>query len=101
MKSTKNLILKELQIIPGVGKSIAEDLWNLGIRSVSDLKRKNPETMYVQSCKLAGTKIDRCLLYVYRCAVCFANEKRLDKELLKWWNWTDEKVGKRKRRVRL
>lgn len=36
-------IMKELQVIPGVGKKTAEDLWELGIRSVEDLREKDPE----------------------------------------------------------
>ena len=84
---TKQTSLKELQQIPGVGKSIAQDLYDLGIRSIADLKSKNPEKMYDQLCTLRGTHIDRCVLYVFRCAVYFASEKNHDPELLKWWNW--------------
>jgi hypothetical protein len=80
---------KELQIIPGVGKSIAGDLMALGICSIADLRGKNPDELYVQSCRLQGKTIDRCLLYVYRCAVYFATESAHDPELLKWWNWKD------------
>ncbi|PKN03330.1 pathogenicity locus [Candidatus Dependentiae bacterium HGW-Dependentiae-1] len=83
--------LKELQQIPGVGPSIAQDLWELGIRSIHDLKKQNPETMYLQSCALRGQHIDRCLLYVFRCAVYYASEKNHDPELLKWWHWKDPK----------
>jgi hypothetical protein len=83
--------LKELQKIPGVGPSIAQDLYNLGIRSVADLKNKNPEIMYVQLCRQMGQPVDRCMLYVFRCAVYFASHTRHDMELLKWWNWKDSK----------
>ena len=72
--------------IPGVGKSIAEDLRNIGIRSVSDLKGKNPEVIYEHSNRHEGALQDRCLLYVFRCAVYFAEGGR-DPEKLKWWNW--------------
>ena len=58
--------LKQLQTIPGVGKSIAVDLWNIDIKTIDDLKGKSPEKMYEQSNKLAGTVQDRCLLYVFR-----------------------------------
>jgi predicted RecB family nuclease len=34
---TKEQAIKELTIIPGVGKSLATDLWNIGISSISDL----------------------------------------------------------------
>lgn len=86
----KSKVLKELQVIPGIGKSCALDLWNLGIRKVSDLKGKNPKTLYNRSNKLVGIKQDPCLLYVFRCAVYFASEKRLVKEKLNWWYWKDK-----------
>ncbi|MBM2814721.1 MAG: Pathogenicity locus [Ignavibacteria bacterium] len=83
----KNEILKQFQIIPGVGKSIAVDLWDLGYRSVAEIKNESPEKMYEKSCELEGVRIDRCLLYVYKCAVYFASNSVHDPELLKWWNW--------------
>lgn len=79
--------LKELRKIPGVGKSIAEDLWSLDIRSVADLQGRDPEALYHQLCALQGAQIDRCMLYVFRCAVYYASNTRHDPELLKWWNW--------------
>ena len=89
MLTEEQKILKELQVIPGVGKSIARDLYDLGIRKVADLKERDPEQMYLHSCEQVGMQIDRCLLYVYRCAVYFASEPEHDPELLKWWNWKD------------
>jgi predicted flap endonuclease-1-like 5' DNA nuclease len=77
-----------LTVIPGVGKSIAKDLNNIGITSVKDLKRKNPEALYELSNKYAGITQDRCLLYELRCAVYFANGGR-NPAKLKWWNWKD------------
>ncbi len=81
--------LKELMTIPGVGSSIARDLLDIGINSVSDLKNKNPEVLYNKSNIKAGVVQDHCLLYVFRCAVYFANTKKHDPEKLKWWNWKD------------
>ncbi len=83
--------LKELMRIPGVGKSIANDLLNIGITSVSDLKGKDPEKLYMKSNKIAGVVQDRCLLYVFRCAVYYADNTRHEPEKLKWWNWKDKK----------
>lgn len=82
---------KDLQTIPGVGKSIAQDLMDLGINYVGDLKNLDPEDLYENLCLLRGQRIDRCLLYVFRCAVYFATEKQHDPQLLKWWNWKDDK----------
>lgn len=87
----KALSIKELKTIPGVGKSIAEDLWNINIRHISDLKRKNPQNLYELSNEQAGCVQDRCLLYVFRCAVYYAEtpDSERDPEKLKWWNWKD------------
>lgn len=81
--------LKELQKIPGVGKSTALDFWNIGIKKISDLKNKNPEELYTKICAKEGKIIDRCALYICRSAIYFAQNKKHDPEKLKWWNWKD------------
>ena len=75
--------------IPGVGASIAANLNLLGIREVADLRGRNPESLYSALCRETGQHVDRCVLYVFRCAVYFASESKHDPELLKWWNWKD------------
>ena len=87
----KSVSRDELQKIPGIGKSISRNLRNIGILSVSDLKGKNPEKLYELSNLFEGARQDRCLLYVFRCAVYFAGHKDPDPEKLKWWNWKDRK----------
>jgi hypothetical protein len=82
---------KGLQVIPSIGPSMAVDLIDLGYRSVSDLKGEDPEAMYARLCRLRGRPVDRCVLYVFRCAVYFAGTKNPEPELLKWWNWKDKK----------
>ena len=77
----------DLQSIPGVGQSIALDLAELGYHRVSDLRGQDAEAMYETICTRRGVRQDRCLLYVFRCAVYYAGRKRHDPELLKWWNW--------------
>ena len=89
----RSSIIKELTRIPGVGKSIATDLYNIGIRCIEDLEGKDPEQLYNDSNRFVGCVQDRCLLYVFRCAVYFAvtPKARQDTEMLKWWNWKDRK----------
>lgn len=79
----------DLQSIPGVGPSIAQDLRDLGIGRVADLKGRDPEEMYDRICLQRGVHQDRCLLYVFRCAVYFAGTPRPNAQKLKWWNWKD------------
>lgn len=82
---------KLLRTIPGVGPAMARDLWDLGIRTLSDLAVRDPEDMYERLRLMAGGKMDRCVLYVFREAVYFAKTppERRDPAKLKWWNWKD------------
>ncbi|PCJ23718.1 MAG: pathogenicity locus [SAR86 cluster bacterium] len=82
---------KEFQIIPGVGKSLSKDFVDLGYKKVNDLKGESPEAMYKNLIALRGSHIDRCVLYVFRCAVYFASNSVHEAESLKWWNWKDGK----------
>lgn len=89
MAVTKEEAIKDLRQIPGVGVSIANDLWNIGIKSVSQLKGQDPHKLYDASNRYANTIQDRCLLYVFRCAVYYAETPpaKRDPGKLKWWNW--------------
>jgi hypothetical protein len=91
--------LADLQRIPGIGPSIAQDIYDLGIRRVSALRNRNPQQLYDKLIKLRGVHQDRCVLYTFRCAVYFATETDHDPELLKWWNWQDEKTAKPAKRA--
>lgn len=82
---------KEFQTIPGVGKSLSKDFIDLGYQKVNELKDENPEIMYQNLMDLRGHHIDRCVLYVFRCAVYFASHSIHEPESLKWWNWKDGK----------
>jgi hypothetical protein len=90
MKKPK--ISSELTQIPYVGNSIANDFKNIGITKISDLAGKNPEELYFQICSAQGYQVDRCVLYVCRSSVYFAENQKPDPEKLKWWNWKDKKV---------
>jgi hypothetical protein len=82
-------VSKELQQIPGIGPSIAQDLLDIGVSKVTGLKGQDPQRLYDRICDHQGAVIDRCLLYTMRCAVYYASNKRHDPEKLKWWNWKD------------
>jgi hypothetical protein len=81
--------LRDFRRIPGVGRSIAIDLWDLGYRSVDELRGQDPEAMYARFNLFRGMVVDRCMLYVMRCAVYFASNDEHDPELLKWWSWKE------------
>jgi hypothetical protein len=77
----------ELRQLPAVGPRIAADLRRLGVRSVKDLARRDPERLYRRLCEISGVRQDPCVLYTFRCAVYAARTERPQAELLKWWNW--------------
>ncbi|HUS72521.1 MAG TPA: helix-hairpin-helix domain-containing protein [Sedimentisphaerales bacterium] len=83
--------LKDLEQIPGVGKSIARDLRDIGISSVDELKGKEAEKLYKKMCNFKASPVDRCMLYALRCAVYYASNTEHDANLLKWWNWKDKR----------
>ena len=62
---------------------------HVGYTTIKSLKDANPAQMYEKECLIRGQHIDRCQLYVYRCAVYFASTENPEPEKLKWWYWKD------------
>jgi nucleotidyltransferase/DNA polymerase involved in DNA repair len=79
----------DLKSVPGIGPRIAADLRSIGIFKSDDLKGRDPEQLYRALEERVGHRVDRCVLYVFRCAVYFASNERHDPERLKWWHWKD------------
>jgi len=86
----KQVAAKQLEQIPGVGKNIAQHMRNIGINSVDDLKDQKAEQLYQKLCDFKASPVDRCMLYVFRSAIYYAENSTHDPNLLKWWNWKDE-----------
>ena len=81
-----------LQALPGIGPSLARCLRDLGFREPADLHGGDPERMFMDLCELRGERIDRCVLYTFRCAVYAVTPGEKDPEMLKWWNWKERKL---------
>lgn len=82
------ILTDKLDSLPGIGKSLAEDLVHLGYLKVPDLVGQNPEQMYERFMALEGQHVDRCVLYTFRCAVYVAEGGRGPEKML-WWKWKD------------
>lgn len=89
----KTAILKKFQTIPSIGKACALDLWNIGLRTVADLKGQNPAALYHKLNTVTGVQHDICMLYTFRCAVYYASEEKPEREKLKWWYWKDKQYN--------
>lgn len=85
----KKTAKSELMTIPGVGPAMTADFHLLGIHKVAELKRRDPQQLYDELCRLTKQKQDRCVLYVFRCAIYFASHTKHEPEKLLWWNWKD------------
>ncbi len=95
MKAPKNtsgagLPTGDLKNIPGIGKKMEQHLKNIGIHRIEDLNGKDPEELYGQDCLKKGFQEDRCALYVYRCAVYYAEHEQHEEEKLNWWYWKEK-----------
>jgi hypothetical protein len=86
----------EFTSLPGVGPSIAADLRLLGVRSIADLARRDPQRLYDELCARTRSHQDRCVLYVFRCAVYAARTPKPDTRLMKWWAWKDRELPRRR-----
>lgn len=91
MKKSEGVQRSDLKRIPGVGKNMECHLNDIGINCIEDLKGKDPEELYRLDCIKKGYRDDPCVLYVYRCAVYFAEHEQHEAEKLKWWYWKDKK----------
>ena len=89
-EESADTIKQSLRAIPGIGPKLAQKFNDIGIKRISDLKGKKPEELYSQICARQGIQIDRCVLYVCRSSVYFAETKNPDPEKLKWWYWKDK-----------
>ena len=79
---------RRLQSLISVGPAIARDFELLGVRSVAQLARRNPERLYGDLCRVTGKSQDICCLDVFRAAVAQARNPLLPAEQCQWWYWS-------------
>ena len=79
---------RRLDDLVSVGPAMARDFKLLGIRSVGQLARRNPEKLYERFCEITGKAQDVCCLDVFRAAVAQARNPHLPLEQCQWWYWS-------------
>jgi hypothetical protein len=85
---------RRLEDLVSVGPAIARDLELLGVRSVVQLARRNPEKLYEKLCQVTGQAQDICCLDVFRAAVAQARNPRLPLEQAQWWYWSRQRKAR-------
>ena len=77
------------------------DFERLGVRTVAQLARRNPEQLYEELCRRTGQSQDICVLDTFRAAVAQARNPRLPAAQTQWWYCSRlRKTRERKRRPR-
>lgn len=84
---------RRLDDLISVGPAIVRDFELLGIRSVEQLSRRNPEKLYERLCEITGQAQDICCLDVFRAAVAQARNPQLPLEQCQWWYWSRRRKG--------
>ena len=77
-----------LQNLISVGPAMVRDFHLLGIHSIAQLARRNPEKLYEKLCEITKQPQDICCLDVFRAAVAQAKNPRLPAEQCQWWYWS-------------
>jgi len=85
---------RQLDDLVSVGPVIVRDFELLGIYSVAQLARRNPEKLYEKLCAVTGQAQDICCLDVFMAAVAQARNPRLPLEQAQWWYWSRQRKAR-------
>jgi len=79
---------RTLADLGSVGPAMLQDFERLGVRTVAQLARRNPEQLYEELCRRTRQSQDICVLDTFRAAVAQARNPRLPAEQTQWWYWS-------------
>lgn len=79
---------RELEDLISIGPAMLRDFAMLGIRSVSQLAKQNPQRMYEKLGRMRGNRQDPCVLDTFCAAVAQAKNPRLPTAQCQWWWWS-------------
>ena len=79
---------RQLGDLVSIGPAMLRDFELLGIHSVAQLARRNPEKMYEELCQITRQAQDICCLDVFRAAVAQAKDPNLPIQQRQWWHWS-------------
>jgi hypothetical protein len=89
---------RDLRDLVSVGPAMVRDFELLGVHSVAQLARRNPEKLYEQLCVKTGKSQDICCLDVFQAAVAQARDPKLPLEKRQWWYWSRQRKARDARR---
>jgi hypothetical protein len=89
---------RRLRDLISVGPAMLRDLESIGIRSVAQLSKQDPQRMYGKLCRLTRERQDPCVLDVFCAAVAQARNPRLPVDQCQWWYWSRKRKARDVRR---
>jgi hypothetical protein len=87
---------RRLGDLVSIGPAMLRDFELLGIRSVKQLARQKPESLYEKLCRVTGKSQDICVLDTFSAAVAQARDPRLPSEQRQWWYWSRQRKAREK-----
>jgi nucleotidyltransferase/DNA polymerase involved in DNA repair len=87
---------RHLEDLISVGPAMLRDFELLGIHSVAQLARENPQGLYEKLGRVRRQHQDICVLDVFRAAVAQARNPRLRAEQCQWWYWSRKRKQRSK-----
>jgi len=85
---------RRLEDLISVGRAMVRDFEMLGVRSIAQLARKNPEKLFEKFCEITGQAQDICCLDLFQAAVAQARNPRLPVEQCQWWYWSRQRKAR-------
>jgi nucleotidyltransferase/DNA polymerase involved in DNA repair len=82
---------RQLGDLISIGPAMLRDFDMLGIRSVAQLAKQEPQRMYEKLNRKIGRRLDPCVLDTFCAAVAQARNPRLPAEQCQWWYWSKKR----------
>ena len=86
--SMKSVSERKLEDLISVGPAIRRDFNLLGISTVAELARREPEALRRELSRKTWSRQDICVLDTFRAAVEQARDPSLPPEQRVWWYWS-------------
>jgi hypothetical protein len=83
--------VRQLADLISVGPAMVRDFQLLGITSVAQLARRDPQHMYEELARKTQRHHDICVLDTFQAAVAQARDPRLPVEQCQWWWWSENR----------
>jgi hypothetical protein len=86
---------RRLEDLVSIGPAMLHDFDRLGIRTVAQLARQKPESLYEKLCEATGQSQDICVLDTFAAAVAQARNPHLPPEECQWWYWSRKRKARK------